>query len=414
MMIEQRPYLLENSIQFYPWGTRDEQALIPRLLGISAEPGKPYAELWMGAHPTAPSQVRLNGDPIPLDRFIAHAPEEILGPTVTARFGKRLPFLCKVLSAREALSIQTHPNKRQAARLHAADPHHYPDANHKPEVAIALDSLTALVGFRPFPELRQTLLDYPEIADFVGAAAYPLLAGDLDSADAARESLRRLYTTLVTRALDDAPGLQRAIRQLEQRLRRQPHALTEIEQRFLTLRRTYRGADVGLFSIFLLNLVHLRSGEGLFTGAGVPHAYLEGNIVECMANSDNVIRAGLTHKFKDVAQLVEVLAYEAGPAHILGRDAATALIVYETPTDEFQVSRRRLEPGEAVAHTIAGPELYLVTQGGVTLRWSKGEPLALRRGQSALIPASLREVRVSATEGSELFRVVVPAQPSSA
>ena len=142
-----RPFKLISKIQYYDWGTKNAAAFIPSFLGIPAEKDRPYAELWIGAHPTAPSEILLNGQPVPLDKAIESAPREILGEDVARRFGGKLPFLLKVLSAGAPLSIQTHPNKEQAHRLHAKDPAHYPDDNHKPEIAIALDGLTAIAGF---------------------------------------------------------------------------------------------------------------------------------------------------------------------------------------------------------------------------------------------------------------------------
>src|SRR6516162_10200615 len=166
--VRARPYLMHNQVQNYEWGTHDDEAYIAALLGITPEPGKPYAELWMGAHPKAPSSVLVDRKQIPLDQWIAAHPQELLGATVAARFGKRLPFLFKVLAAGEALSIQAHPNKVQAKVLRENDPEHYPDDNHKPEIAIAIDALTALMGIKPFDELANSLWRYPEIAGFVG------------------------------------------------------------------------------------------------------------------------------------------------------------------------------------------------------------------------------------------------------
>ncbi|HEY3342559.1 MAG TPA: mannose-6-phosphate isomerase, class I, partial [Anaerolineae bacterium] len=147
--ISARPYLMHNQVQHYEWGTHDGDAYIPQLLGITPQAGQPYAELWMGAHPKAPSTVVVDGHDIPLDQWIAAHAQELLGHAVAARFDNGLPFLLKVLAAGEALSIQAHPNKAQARLLRASDPAHYPDDNHKPEIAIAIDSLTAVMGIKP-------------------------------------------------------------------------------------------------------------------------------------------------------------------------------------------------------------------------------------------------------------------------
>jgi mannose-6-phosphate isomerase len=406
-----RPYLLVNQIRPYAWGTRGESAFIPCLLGIEPEPDTPYAELWMGAHPNAPSHVVLDGVQVSLRELIAQYPREILGQAVAKRFSGRLPFLFKVLSTAESLSIQAHPTKEQARRLHARDPEHYPDDNHKPELAVALDALTALMGFKPFSGILETLGRYPELADFVGQD----IAGRAKSAEQAaprqqKALLRELYATLVERAVTHAEELVKATGRLAERLAASTGGLREEEQLFLELRDKYSGVDVGLFTIFLLNLVHLEKGQGVFIGAGTPHAYLKGNIVECMANSDNVVRAGLTPKFKDVETLVDILTYEMGPPPIIEANADAAEMVYRTPASEFQVSRLRMHPEQERAEsTGGGPVVLLLTQGDILIHWEGGET-KLRRGQSVLIPALVRVFSLLAETPVELFKVMIPSR----
>lgn len=141
-IISSRPYLLKNKVQHYKWGAIGTMAYIPQLLGEKAESDKPYAELWIGAHPSFSSEIVIDEVAFPLYDIIQKFPKEILGEYVLNNYSKNLPFLFKVLSAAEALSIQAHPNKQQAISLYARDPEHYPDDNHKPEIAIALDELT--------------------------------------------------------------------------------------------------------------------------------------------------------------------------------------------------------------------------------------------------------------------------------
>jgi mannose-6-phosphate isomerase len=405
------PYLLLNRIQPYAWGARGEEAFIPRLLGMEAEPDTPYAELWMGAHPNAPSEVVVGGARVSLRQLIAEYPREILGEAVTERFSGTLPFLFKVLSTAESLSIQAHPTKEQARRLHARDPEHYPDDNHKPELAVALDSLTALMGFKPFSGILETLERYPELADFIGKEIAGRAKGAGRAAPRRQKALlRELYATLVKRSVAHAEKLVAATGRLARRLEASADSLREEERLFLELREKYSGADVGLFTLFLLNLVHLKEGQGVFIAAGIPHAYLNGNIVECMANSDNVVRAGLTPKFKDVETLVNILTYEMGPPPIVAGDATAAEIVYRTPASEFQVSRLRMQQGqEGVESTGGGPAVLLVTKGDVLIRWEGGET-KLRRGQSVLIPAVLEAFSLFAETPVELFNVTVPSR----
>ncbi|MBN1874393.1 MAG: mannose-6-phosphate isomerase, class I, partial [Anaerolineae bacterium] len=368
---EARPCRLRNTIQHYDWGARDKEAFIAHFLGMQPEPGVPYAELWMGTHPKAPSVIQVDDTTtVSLRDFIAQHPQETLGDAVAGAFEGTLPFLFKVLSTQEALSIQTHPSKEQARVLHARDPENYPDANHKPEIAIALDGLTALMGFKNFAATLATLETYPEIADFIATAfpngATPLRAlRAVERADKITQQAitQQVYQTLIERSARDATALNRALNQLHTRLSSM-NALTEEERLFIELRHQYTGADVGLFLLFLLNLIHLKQGEAVFTLPGIPHAYLKGNIIECMANSDNVARAGLTPKFKDAPTLLEILDYEAQPRFIIPERVNETEVVYHTPVPEFEILHWRLDaqrPHAIPAHT--GPAILLITQG---------------------------------------------------
>jgi len=397
----------------YPWGPRGRDAFIPRLLGIEAEEDRPYAELWMGAHPRAPSEVALDGAAVSLRQWIARYPLETLGEEVAEAFSGTLPFLFKVLSAGEALSIQAHPNRAQAQALRARDPEHYLDDNHKLELAVALEGLRGLVGFKPFPDILETLERYPELAGFVGQEVVRML-GEAPHPSAARKrgAMRRLVSTLMRRSVACADELLRSLEELDRRLSATAGGLTEAEHVFLELRRKYPGPDAGLFCVFLLNLIHLERGQGIFIQAGTPHAYLGGNIVECMTNSDNVVRAGLTPKFKDVETLLDILTYETGPVPILAGRPDQKEVVYPTPTPEFRVSRWQMHAGEERRGTTGNrPEILLVVEGEVLIRWGAGptrgqEPF--RRGQSAFIPALLEEYTVASNGPAELFRVTVP------
>lgn len=410
--VEARPYLLKNSIQHYAWGTRGNQAFIPNLLGFKPEPGLPYAELWIGAHPKAPSTIVVGEMLVPFDQWINAYPVQILGSKIANKFSNKLPFLFKVLSASESLSIQVHPNKAQAHALHLHDPIHYPDANHKPELAIALDSLTALMGIKPFADIQETLRRYPEIANFIGkrVCASVLNAATLDP-QRQQIFIQTLFSTLIKNSIAHEKELVRAIEQLAERLSKFP-SLEEIEILFLSLKAKYTGPDVGLFAMFLLNLVHLKEGQALFTDAGTPHAYLKGNIVECMANSDNVVRVGLTDKFTDPENLIDVIDYNPAPLSILRNSPDVEEKIYQTPASEFCVSRLKLNsPTERRETTENRLKLFLVTKGTLVVRWNSSSEdgrIILQQGQSILIPACLREFRLSAEAPVELFKVEVP------
>jgi len=398
-----KPYLLINKIQPYAWGTKNEQAFIPKLLGMEPEPNKPYAELWMGMHPKAPSLVRTSRGDVPLGDFVRSYPNEVLGERVVQQFGTQLPFLFKVLSAAEALSIQAHPDKEQAVRLHARDPEHYPDDNHKPEIAIALDELIALVGFCPVDALLQTLATYPEIRGFVGAKRVETLAAARKGEQ--KEALRLLFATLMNRGDDEPQALEHTLTELEKRLRHQK-TLSEKEVLFLELRSKY-GTDIGLLVIFFLNLLHLKKGQGVFLKAGVPHAYIRGNIVECMANSDNVVRAGLTPKFKDIKTLVEILTYEAAEVDVF-TPPRNREFVYRVPVSEFSIAHWQLTQNEKIEHRVDSVEILLAIEGAFLLRYGNDAALPLKKGESLLIPAALQNYSLQALDEGEAFCAFVP------
>jgi mannose-6-phosphate isomerase len=408
--IYHRVFKLNNTIQHYDWGTRNAEAYIPGFLGIPAEKDRPYAELWIGAHPTAPSEIMLNGKAVRLDKAIDSAPREILGDDVARRFDGKLPFLLKVLSAGAPLSIQTHPNKEQARRLHAKDPAHYPDENHKPEIAIALDGLTAVAGFRPARDLVAMLSEYPEIADLVGFGLVARVRGADNDAERER-GLKKVYEGIMRRGADDAV-LARVLENIVGRLSAL-HTLS-VEQRYLVEQYRIHKADVGLFSFLLFNFVRLNPGEAIFTEAGIPHAYLSGNIVECMANSDNVVRAGLTTKFKDVDALLDILNYRFAPYDILNREQRTDGVVYRTAAREFEITSHSKPSGcDLTMQAAAGPVVVLVTDGTLTANWEEAgreEAIAFSKGDSFLIPAALDRWRVFSTGKVAFYSVAIPPE----
>ncbi len=397
-----KPYLLHNEIQNYKWGTKNDKAFIPRFIGIATEKDLPYAELWMGAHPKAPSRIEIDGERYLLNRLIEKYPLEILGEAVAGKFDKKLPFLFKVLSANEALSIQAHPNKQQAAALHTLDPEHYPDDNHKPEIAIALDELLALAGFQPISTLLTVFQRYPEIAAFIGEDIVAEMRKVRNDSPEASEIVKRMFSALMYKSQTHKEALLAAIESLSNRLT-EKGGLSEREKIFFELRETYPGADSGLFSLFLLNLIRLKKGEAVFLNAGIPHAYLKGNIVECMANSDNVVRAGLTPKFQDVKTLVDILTYETTPITI----QAASRNKYDTPVPEFAIEQIKLDAEAIKTVEATSIQFLLIVDGGVSIQW-KNETVDFQKGQAVLIPASLKRYHLKSAGKANLFLVQVP------
>jgi mannose-6-phosphate isomerase len=376
-------YPLKNTIQSYAWGSH---ASLAALRGAPAPTEKPEAELWMGAHPAAPSLVAGNGE-TPLDELVASEPDAVLGPEVRAEFRGRLPFLLKLLAAAEPLSLQAHPTRDQAragfAREEAAGiardapNRNYKDENHKPELLAALTPFHALAGFREVSETLRLFesLRVPALAPLVSA---------LSQAPVAR-GLRAFFELALTAAPDQQHELARETLASCRRLAAAPGEFTKELAWAVRIGQKYPG-DAGLVVALALNLIELAPGDAIYLPAGNLHSYLEGTGVEIMASSDNVLRGGLTPKHIDVPELLAVLDFHAGPAALAPVSERGAEHVYETPAPDFALSRVELSPAPASIAPVSGPEIVVVTRGRATLARG-GETLELASGASAFVPA---------------------------
>ena len=344
---------LDCAVQEYAWGRVGNESAIAGLLpnanatrGATAE-GTPLAELWMGDHVNGPARLTGSGT--------------LLSEHMGARGLGRLPFLLKVLSVHKPLSIQAHPDKSLAERLHEQFPELYKDDNHKPEMAIALGDFEALCQFRSAEEIRANVAGVPELAGLVADAVVPSAAGDDGS------WLRAHYGALMRQS--DAT-VRAAVETLVARVEGKPEAeRSETERVALHLNRFFPG-DVGVMSAFFLNYVKLTDGQALFLAANEPHAYVSGNCVECMATSDNVVRGGCTPKHKDVDTLLNMLTYQMGAPKVLtGQAVDDVAHVYAAPVPEFKVIR--LQPGGKETYTLAkqpGPSVLLTLGGTATVQ----------------------------------------------
>jgi mannose-6-phosphate isomerase len=378
---------LDNTIRPYAWGS---PTAIPHLLGTEPT-GEPQAEMWMGAHPGAPSRTGRGT----LAEVIEADPEKELGPAAVARFGPRLPFLLKLLAAGAPLSLQVHPDLAQAEEGYADEerrgipadaPHrNYKDANHKPELVCALTEFDGLCGFRA-PAEAAALLD-----DLGVDSLKPYV--DLLHAHPEDAALREVLTAILTA---DREEMTRTVEKAAAACTRLGGAYAP----YADIAHHYPG-DPGVIAAMLLNHVRLQPGEALYLGAGVPHAYLNGLGVEIMANSDNVLRCGLTPKHVDVPELLRVVRFHAADPGVLRPEAAPdGEEVYETPIDEFRLSRYVLaETGGPRDLTRATPQILLCTAG--TVRAGEHE---LTPGRSVFVPAG-EKVEVSGS--GTLFRATV-------
>ncbi|KAH9986807.1 mannose-6-phosphate isomerase [Russula vinacea] len=390
------------TVQQYDWGklgTSSKVAVFAQSAGIPdfhVDEIKPYAEkLWMGTHPKSPSLVLASGET--LTSYLSKN-QSLIGEKVAQKFGTEdgnLPFLFKVLAIEKALSIQSHPDKATAEKLHVQQPDIYKDPNHKPEMALAITPFTALCGFLPLEHIATYLNKVPELAALVPQAVLDNFLRVVPTTDpkalAAKLALRDVFSAVMTAPTDIfTTQLARLIKRFESL---SVHAEEEGVRELVLRLNTQFPNDIGIFCSFLLNYVKLLPGEAIFLGAGEPHAYVSGDIIECMANSDNVIRAGLTPKLRDIPNLVNTLTYAAAPASRhrvkpLPFSVSLASTLYDPPIPEFSVVNTTLTPGQTEGHhAIDGPSIAIVASGKGKLLWSSGS-LDVMRGEAIFVGAN--------------------------
>jgi mannose-6-phosphate isomerase len=351
----------------------------------------------MGTHPNGPSIVSESG--ISLKDYIEKHPQ-VLGEKSRQLFGDDLPYLLKVLSVNQALSIQAHPNKGHAEILFRDHPDVYKDPNHKPEMAIALSDFEALCGFRPLEEIKHFLRSIPELASVIGENDTKAL---LDSNEANYHSALKGAFTSLMKASKDALAKELASLKAANLAK---STRDDVDELFLRLLQQYPG-DVGCFVIFFTNRIVLRPGEALFLGPNLIHAYLSGDCIECMACSDNVVRAGLTPKLIDVPTLCEMLIYACGAPEAMKfapvKESDNCLL-YNPQVPDFAVAKIGVFPsdGDVLLPKRASASIMIVTSGTGFINVSGlGQDRALKRGQVVFIAAD-QDVIVKGTGNEEL------------
>ncbi|KAF9391713.1 Mannose-6-phosphate isomerase [Podila verticillata] len=382
-------FRLDCKAQSYDWGKIGSASEVARFASSSpaftVDNSKPYAELWMGTHPSGPSTVHQSNKS--LESVLAAHPK-LVTPYFHERLHGHLPFLFKVLSIGKALSIQAHPDKELAQKLFRDHPDIYKDPNHKPEMAIALTEFEALCGFKPLDEIAHALDQWPELWALVGdeeakafqeAVQHSKIVEGIKGIKEGRQALRNLFKAVMTSETGKVQTeLDRLIRRLESAAASHgPFKAQSQEEVILRIHSQFPG-DIGVFCFFFLNYVVLHPGQAIFLAANEPHAYLSGDCVECMAASDNVVRSGLTPKFKDVEVLTQMLTYHtmASADQILTGVLCTPTghsLMYDPPIEEFSVilttlghtnERERLRGAD-------GPSIVIVTNGRGILRSEK-------------------------------------------
>lgn len=404
--------LLRGALRTYAWGSR---TAIAEFTGRPVPAAHPEAELWFGAHPGDPAWLQTpHGQTSLLEALVAD-PEGQLGSASRARFGDVLPFLVKVLAADEPLSLQAHPSAEQAVEGYLREERmgipvsspvrNYRDTSHKPELLVALQPFEALAGFREAARTTELLraLAVSDLDPFI----------DLLSEGSDADGLRALFTTWITAPQPDIDVLVPAV--LDGAIQYVSSGATEFgaeAKTVLELGERYPG-DAGVLAALLLNRISLAPGEAIFLPAGNLHAYVRGFGVEVMANSDNVLRGGLTPKHVDVPELLRVLDFAPTPkARLRPPIRREGLgLVFETPTDEFAATLLVLD-GDHLGHEVDassrhdGPQILLCTEGSATVHGKCGS-LTLQRGTAAWVAADDGPIRLTAGQPAKLFRATV-------
>ena len=395
--------ILKNPVQEYEWGSK---MAIQELLGKPVPSDKPMAEMWMGAHSKAPSKVLIQGQWRSLDEVIKGSPESILGKRVAEKYANKLPFLFKVLAVSSPLSVQVHPDLEQARqgfarenRLHIpidAPNRNYRDDNHKPELLLAVTYFTGLKGFRKIKEiigLMEKIAPKSLSVELTQLRKKPEASG-----------LKSFFNALMTMNKSRRNQvLGEAVSLAEKRADQDPafHWMVELKREY--------PEDIGVLSPVLLNFVELRPGDAMYLEAGQLHSYLNGLAMELMANSDNVLRGGLTPKYTDVPELLKLVDFKTGPVlPVRPEGSGTCESVYQTPAREFTLSVISVDKGK----TFESPrdrsvEILICMEGQADIADpGTGEVLALTRGRSVIVPSAVSQYRIDGT--ATLYKASVP------
>lgn len=390
-------FKLTGTHQHYDWGGT---SFIPNWLKLKQTEDKPYAEYWLGAHRSVPSLIEFEGQWLPLDRVIDKAPK-LLGEESRAKFGDELPYLLKILDVKQPLSIQLHPTKAEAElgferenqlgiALNASN-RTYKDRNHKPEMMIALSDFWLLHGFRPLAEMKSVLAERPSLQGLtqrIDTVGLPQVYREIMQATQAQ--LEKWLLPIIS----------------EKQLEYQQDKLKWDNPDYWVLYSmeamgiSSEKLDAGLLCFYLFNIVNLKKGEGIYQGAGLPHAYLRGQNIELMAASDNVIRGGLTPKFVDIPALLNTIEYrEVVPKIIPAYQGEEALYLYPTPeAKDFAMQRLSFNPFDEEAFITTSASILLVMAGSLYIDLGE-DSIHLSQGEAVFISADTQVDTIGESDG---------------
>jgi len=399
----QRLFPLKGRVQNYAWGGKH---FIPNLLGLESN-DDPFAEYWLGAHVNAPSVVVLPEREMTLIDFLGSDPEEILGTHVFNKFA-RLPYLFKVLDVHDMLSIQVHPSKLEAEKgfilendrgiaLNAPN-RNYKDDNHKPEIMVALSEFWLLHGFLPKDELTKTLETRDELKHLLGLfkeGGYKTLyqhimnLSDNESDDILKPLIQRILPLYENGEIDKSnPDYWAA--------------------KAVSMSNNHDQFDKGIYSIYFFNILAIQKGDGIFQDAGIPHAYLQGQNMELMANSDNVLRGGLTPKHVDIPELLKHIIFEETHPQILKGEVMKDGVekIYKTIAPDFELSEIVLDQGKNYKKTAESVEVYMLLEGAVKVVENE-QTIELKRGEAFMAIAG-SNFEISTKSHGSLFKASTP------
>ena len=401
MAFEYGVHKLIGSVQHYSWGGTK---FLPQLLTIENPNHAPFAEYWLGVHAGGPASVEVNQQAVLLSDIIASDPVAALSAPVYEQFGG-LPYLFKVLDVKDMLSIQVHPTKEyakvafekeEAAGVALDAPNrNYKDKNHKPEIMLAMSEFWLLHGFKSEAKILETLEN---------SAEFQVLAPLYKS-----EGLAGLYTFLMEMEQAQVDSLLGPV--IKRALRNKQDGKIDKTSPEWWVAKLYENSngiypiDKGVFSIYLFNIVCIMPGQGIFQDAGVPHAYLEGQNVELMANSDNVLRGGLTPKHIDVPELIKNIKFEyIEPVIIEGTKPCMGESVYPAPTQDFGIASIRLDGSNGYSHEAHSLEIFLVVEGGCVVN----NQMSIKTGEAFVVfPGN--KLNIHASGKSLIYRAFVPS-----
>ena len=395
---------LTGTVKHYEWGGH---SFIPALLNLPNDEKIPFAEYWLGVHPLAECQLLMSDGSLRLMRdYFSTASPAAMGEYVARRFGT-MPYLLKALDVRDMLSIQVHPSKTNVVRDFAEEielgvpldspGRNYKDDNHKPELMVAMGEFWLLHGFKPEEEMKKTLQEVREL-NFLS----PVFN---------QSGYKGLYKTIMEMPQEKVnkhlqPLLDRIIPLYKEG--KIDRAQADYWAAKARIRFSAAGMiDRGIFSIYIFNLVRLQRGEAIFQDSGVPHAYLEGQNVEIMASSDNVLRGGLTLKPINVPELLKHINFEATHPQIIRGENKDDELIYKTPAPDFELSSFKLNKDGRINFTSQTAEVLLLVEGEIVIS-DKHNSVALKKGQPSALVLAGTDVQVTARESSWFFKAGVP------